>query len=182
MFAGLTLTELRYAGYALVMAAVCGGLLYLHHSIYTEGAASTETKYVIRDAGAAKAAADRIQVLERAARATEAQHAANMAQITTKLRNDNAAEQVKHDAVVAGLRDGTVKLWVNSSCADAGCRTEACSTGAATPGTDGAGNTGLLGPADSAFLVDQASRADRAARKVNALQALVLDQIRTCNQ
>lgn len=179
---GLTTLEARLIGYAALLAACLGAYMYWHHTIFAEGVASESTKVIIRDAGAAKAAADRIRTLETQARATEAQHAARVNDITTKLRNDNAAEQIKHDAVVAGLRDGTARLYVNLAGAATSCGAAASTATGTAPGTDGAGNTGYLGSDDATVLVTEFARSDARARKVNALQALALDQIRTCNQ
>lgn len=179
---GLTLTELRFAGYALLLAACLGGYMWWHHSIYTEGAESTETKYVQRDAKAAQAARNRIAALEAEARGRVAAHASAVATITTKLRSENAAELVKKDNVINGLRDGTARLYVSLASPATGCGGTPSATTGTTPGTDGARNTGYLGADDATVLVTEFARSDDRARKVSALQALVMDQIRTCNQ
>lgn len=179
---GLTTLEARLIGYALLLAAALGGYMYWHHSVFKEGAQSTEFVYIKRDAAAAKAASDRIRVLETQARETEAKHAFDLAATTADMRKRNSDEIVKRDTVIAGLRDGTAKLYVTLAGAPASCGVKAGSTTGTATGSDGAGTTGILGQADSAFLVAEASRANQVVNKLTAAQKIIRDQIKACNQ
>lgn len=180
MFTGL---ELRLIGYAVAAVGALGAYMWWHHSIFAEGAASTEAKYVLRDAGTAKRAYDRVRELEAEARDEEAKHAQALVDIAGKYAKDNANALTHKDAVIAGLRDGTTKLYVSL----AGSPTDRCGSAPGTiaataGGTDGAGRTGVVGPDDAAFLVAETSNSDRLARKVNRLQDVVRAQIKTCNE
>ncbi len=172
--------------YAASVLALAATLLWIRHTVYKSGydaaTQAVSAKYALLDAAATKAANDRIRTLEQSARDTEAKHGQAVNAITTNLRKGNADGLAQKDAVIAGLRAGTAKLWVATSCPAAGDRSATGTPEQSSARTDGAGNAGFLGEADAAFLVTEASRADAAARKVTALQALVTAMIATCNQ
>ena len=140
---------------------------------YDRGKQETEAIYAKRDNDALKAANARIQALQTEARAIEAMHAKQVMAINDKYQKDKSDEIVKRDRVIAGLRDGTTRLYVQLAPGRA-----APSTGSPVPeagacrgGTDGTGATGILGQADSAFLVTEAGEADRITIKLTGVQA-----------
>lgn len=141
---------------------------------YARGKSETEAGYAKRDNDALVKANQRIQELQDAARAKEREHAAQLTAINDQYQRDKAREIANRDRVIAGLRDGTTRLYVQlaGEAADR-CRGGMPETAAGGGGNTGTGRTGILGEADSAFLINEANRADRIAGKLKACQAIV---------
>ena len=97
-----------------------------------------------------------------AARNTEARHRAEYAAIAARFLQEQADAKIQTDRVIAGLRDGSVRVRRRFTCPGL--------PGAAAD-SSGAAETGPRGfqPADAEAALGIAARADAVARQLNAL-------------
>ena len=167
---------------AIVILSLLAGITYavksyldgIDSKAFARGKKETEATYAQRDNNALRAANAKIQELQTAARAKEAEHAAQLNDIAANYRKGQADELAHKDRVIAGLRDGTAKLYVTLAArAESGGRSAGTEAGACAGGTDGVGGSGILAEPDATFLVTEASRADRIAGKLRACQAVI---------
>jgi len=173
---------LLYGLLALAVLGLIAGIGYTVKSTiadadergYTRGEKETEAAYAKRDNDALLAANKQIQALQTAARAQELEHAIELTEIANKYQREKANEIAHRDRVIAGLRDGTTKLYVKLAGSAQPCAgSQAGETGASVSGDTGAGASGILNESDSAFLINEAHRADRIAGKLKACQLIV---------
>lgn len=162
----------------IVLAVISLALWYVYQTIdgraYSRGKDETEAKYAKRDNEALKAANARIQALQTEARAIEAMRNAEMTAITDKYQKDKANDIAHKDRVISVLRDGTAKLYVTlANNAPVSCGSQNSEIIPGARGTAGARGSGVLAEVDSAFLVSEASRADRIAGKLAACQSVI---------
>lgn len=178
MIAALPLLALDWAKGALAwlarlpwqvwaVAALCVALWAFGHWRYSEGRAEVQARW---DAAEAVHAANAKAALEAAA-INEARHRAEYAAAAARFNQENADALAERDAVIAGLRAGTVRLRERFRCPPPGV-----SPAPADPeGSAGAGGGGLLDE-DAVFLVRFAGEADTAARRLTACQAILRTQ------
>ena len=162
--------------YLAAVAALAGGLWYLHHKIdadgYQRGLRETSAVYEKRDREARAAADAEIGALRAAKDKAESESRAAVQSITQKLEKDrNDANRTIADLngrIAAGfrLRD-PYAIGTAASC-NGGVSTAAASAA----GSGGAGG-GEFSEQVTQFLVSEAGRADQVARQLAACQALV---------
>ena len=166
----------------VLLLSLIGGIAYTVKSTienadergYERGKTETEATYAKRDNDALKAANERIQALQNEARSLEAMRVAEVTAITDKLTKEKANDLAYKDRVIAGLRDGTTKLYVKLAGSAQPCAgSQAGETGPSTSGNTGTGASGILDESDSSFLINEASRADRIAGKLQSCQAVI---------
>lgn len=167
---GLTLTELRFAGYALLMAAALAGYAWWSHSLIAQGEERTETKYVMRDAKAAQAARDRIAQLETERRETVVRHENDLSAISTdyeiQLEMANAKSSDDQRRVAAGFRLRDSAAVCPSS--GGGSVPNIAASPSASVGQAGAELSGEA----TQFLLAESDRADAVVRQLTACQAV----------
>lgn len=175
-----------WAIYAVAAAAALAALWYAYSTIdgrgYDRGKAETESAYKDRDNKALKDALAKVAALQADVRAREAAHEKALEEIRTKQRKEAADAKRQHDADLAAVRAGTLRLR------DPGRATSTaqCDRGpeAATGGTAGGGNgetAGGLSREASEFLLSLVHDADRNARQLADAQAVIEEQRKACN-
>lgn len=148
---------------------LCVALWAFGHWRYNAGQAEVQTRWDAAEAvheANAKAARE-------AAAITEARYRADYAAAAAKFNQENADALAERDAVIAGLRAGTVRLRERFKCPPASLP----GTSPGAGGSDGASGGGLLDE-DAEFLVRFAGEADTAARRLTACQAILRSQNR----
>jgi hypothetical protein len=152
---------------AWALLALCGLLWAFGHWRYNAGQAEVQSRWDAAEAvhaANAKAAKDAAAIIETRMRADYAAAAA-------RFNKENADALAERDAVIAGLRAGTVRVRERFRCPPARLPEAAPGSG----GSDGAGEGGLL-PEDAGFLLRLAGEADTAARRLTACQAIIRSQ------
>jgi hypothetical protein len=102
-----------------------------------------------------------------------------MAELRDQLQQEKANAKAAEDRVLAGIADGSVRLSIHADSAQRDCGAAGGASGASA-GADGDGGGELLGKADAAFLVAEASRADSVARKLGRAQQLIQRYLELC--
>jgi hypothetical protein len=150
---------------------------------YDRGKAETEKRYQERDNQQLREVNDEIQKLQTAARAAEAEHQKQVSALSLKLSKELKANETLRTADRDAIRNGDIRLR------DPGARSASaanCSQGAGTAavgtagGSDATAESGLSAIA-SEFLLDRANLADAIVAQLDAAQALIVEQVRTCN-
>lgn len=171
--------------YLAGVAAIGLALWRLHHHIYQNGyddaTRIVEARYAERDRIATKAANDRIQELQTAARAKERESATQVAEISGKYQSEITNAQAKVGDLQRRVAAGTVRLRDNGAvCPAAGGGSGLPETRAGSGRPDGgaAGNVpdqtaGVLSIESSQFLIALAGECDGLAAQLKAAQSII---------
>lgn len=118
-------------------------------------------------------AANRILELSNKARTEVQKHADDLARISTQYQKEKTDAKRKTDALVAGLRAGTVILFDPGTSTVQTCGGAIGQTPSTTSGHDGGAPSKLSGAA-SEFLLQLTGESDEIVRQLSACQAVVL--------
>jgi hypothetical protein len=172
--------------YVAVLAAALGALWYAYTTIdgrgYTRGKSETEAAFVKRDNKALQDALAKVEQLQAEVQAREQAHADRLEQIRTQQRKEAADAKRQHDADLAAVRAGTLRLRDPGSPGSAAqCdHRPAPAPGAAAGQRDGAPATELSAEA-SGFLLQLMLDADAVTRQLGDAQDVIRAQIKACN-
>ncbi len=125
-----------------------------------------------REASINAATAAKIQVATDAVRKEEQAKAQKFVDISSTLQGKLKDSENARTIALNAVRDGTGRLFVTASCPATSGDSQDSIT-ASTSGSDAAGRTAVLGEADSAFLITEASHADKVVLKLQACQDIV---------
>ncbi len=174
-----------WAIYLAVAAAIGAALWYAYTTIdgrgYTRGKSETEAAFVTRDNKALRDALAKVEQLQAEVQAREQAHEDRLEQIRTKQRKESADAKRQHDADLAAVRAGTLRLRDPGSAGSAQCdHRPATAPGAATGQRDGAPAAELSAEA-SGFLLSLMHEADGVTRQLGDAQDVIRAQIKACN-
>ena len=175
-----------WAIYLAAAAAIGVALWYAYSTIdgrgFDRGKAQTESAYKDRDNKALQAALAKVAELQAEVQAREQAHEKALDQIRNKQRKEAADAKRQHEADLAAVRAGTLRLR------DPGRATSTaqCDRGpeAAAGGTAGGGDgetAGGLSRAAAEFLLQLVHDADRNTRQLTDAQQVIEEQRRACN-
>ena len=175
-----------WAIYALAAAAALGALWWAASALdargYARGKAETTAAYAQRDNAALQAALARVAELQAEVQAREHTHAAALGQIRDRNQRETAHAQSQHEADLAALRAGTLRLRDPGAAAGPACSDR--SPAPAPAGTAGGGDAAPraeLSPAAAGFLLSLMREADAVTRQLGDAQDVIRAQIRACN-
>jgi len=175
-----------WAIYAVVIAAALGALWYAYSTIdgrgFDRGKAQTESAYKDRDNQALQDALARVAQLQAEVQAREQAHQQALDEIRNKQRKEAADAKRQHDADLAAVRAGTLRLRdPGRPAGTAHCdRGPEAATGSTAGVSDGAAPGGLSEEA-TGFLLQLVHDADRNTRQLADAQAVINEQRRACN-
>ena len=107
-------------------------------------------------------------------RAAESDHAANLAAIQADYQRKGQDANKKTDTLIAAARAGTFRLRdPSATVAKPSDRDNLPQSSPGARGCDDKTGTGLLGKADTVFLIGEASRADQIVRQLSACQSVI---------
>ena len=170
-------------GFALIYLIIAGAAViacwYAYQTIdkraYARAKGEVESAYAKRDNDALRAANAQIQALQTAARKKEADHSAQVVEISTKYQKDIANGKAKVAIIERSILDGAIRLRAPyaATCPSASSTGSAGETGAGTSGRNDSERSGFS-LETSRFLVGEANRADEVVRQLTACQAVVV--------
>lgn len=175
-----------WAIYAAVLAAALGALWYAYATIdgrgYARGKAETEAAFVKRDNKALQDALAKVAQLQADVQAREQAHADALDRIRRTHHQETANAKRQHDADLAALRAGTLRLrdpGTTERTAQCDRSPETAPAAAARLG-DGAPGAELSAEA-AGFLLSLVHDADALARQLGGAQDVIRAQIKACN-
>lgn len=156
----------KIAPYLIVVAIVFASLF----GAYRHGVTVTASKYQDKIDRQAAADAAATAALEAKVRQVEDDAAKQLAAVDANYQEKMKNEIDSRDAVIAGLRAGSVRVRERFTCASTASGVP--NTAASAGRSDAAGGRGLQ-QADAEFLVSIAERADQVVLQLQACQAVV---------
>ena len=149
---------------------------------FQRGKKETEAAYAERDNEQLRTALDRVKQLEDEARAKERAHAIELARIDKQRQQEKADARKQAERDSADVRSGALKLRDPGAptCPSIGGTGLRPAPGASAGGGDGTAGTDLSAAA-AGFLLGLANEADDVARQLASAQAVIVEQITTCN-
>lgn len=151
---------------AFVLAALAWGV----RSIYQSGREAERKVWEQREAKITADANEKVRLAQQRLIAQERAHAAALTEVSADYQRKLQENVNAKDRVIAGLRDGSRKLFVSARCPNAGGVVSGAPAGAG--GRDGDARAELSGSA-AEFLVAIASEADAVVRQLSACQAVI---------
>lgn len=174
-----------WALYAVVIAAALGALWYAYSTIdgrgYARGKAEIEAAYKERDNQALRDALAKVAELQAAVQAREQAHADALEQIRIKQRKEAADAKRQHEADLAAVRGGTLRLRDPGAAGTADCHRGPEAAAGRTAGRGDGTPTGGLSDAAAEFLLQLVHDADRNTRQLGDAQQVIREQIKACN-
>lgn len=164
----------RILPYLVAVAIVLGALYGAYHHGVTTTTAQYELKLSEQSAANAQALANAQADVRNKEQAAAQEQAAIVATYEDKQSN----AKTNTDRIIADLRSGAIRL--RSDLASAQCALASVSDIAAGTGKRDAACTAGLRPADAEFLIRFAARADAVARQLQAAQAIIIADRKTC--
>lgn len=159
------------------LAALIGSFFYGEHV----GSAAQDAKWQARENTELKAANQKIIDLTQAARAQEAENAANQAAIAEAYEGKLQNVQNDKDKFVSDVRAGRIVLRIPTAAARNAGRGSTSAPNAAARKCDGPAQ-GELPREVTEFLFGEASRADAYTEQLTSCQAVVIEMQRSCNK
>lgn len=153
------------------VAAVLAIVLLLTGTAYVKGRAAAAQKFNLQLSMISLEHTKQLAAMEASARSKEQALVQQVAAIAYQHEEQLKDEQNKSDAVIAGLRAGTVQLRKRFAC-DAGSSGGVPGAAASATSGDATAGRGLQG-ADAEFLVREAAAADEVVLQLQACQAVV---------
>lgn len=175
-----------WAIYAVVIAAALGALWYAYSTIdgrgYARGKAEIDAAYKDRDNQALRDALAKVAQLQAEVQAREQAHEQALDQIRNKQRKEAADAKRQHEADLAAVRAGTLRLRdpgraAGAAQCDRGPEAAAAGTAVRGDGTPAGG----LSDAAAEFLLQLVHDADRNTRQLGDAQQVIRAQIEACN-
>lgn len=157
----------------LVVAAVALAIYAYGQQQFGLGEQAERSAWLKRENAELTMANAKIKTLEEEYRKREAQHATDMAAVSTKYQQELAHVKADKDRVIADLRSGALRLRIAVAAARPGGGSAAAATGTAAAGCDGEARAELSGAA-SEFLVGLANECDEVTHQLAACQAVIV--------
>lgn len=169
-------------GIALAGASGFGWLQTTRLGVAQDRIQALRGEYAVRDRAAQEAADKALQAALERVRQAERKSAEDVAAVAAKLEKEKNDAAKRTQKVIADLHTGILSLRVqlDTRGAEPGDRSTGPETGPAAGQCDGMAGSGFLAPADAAFLVSEASRADEVTTQLQAAQAVILKDREVC--
>jgi hypothetical protein len=175
-----------WAIYFILAAAALGALWYAYDTVdgrgFDRGRSWAEKAYAERDNKALREALARVQQLQAEVQAREQTHSEALGRIQHRHHQETAHANRQHQADLAAVRAGTLKLRDPGSATGPACgdRGAAAAAAVAAGGSDAAPRAELSG-ATAEFLLALTSDADAVTRQLTSAQQVIRAQIEACN-
>ncbi len=169
------------AAILLLAALAFGGAQTVRLAHANLAISEQKAAYAQRDAEASAVVAAAVQKRQNEVRALEAKSAEDVADTSATFEREKANAAKRNQKVIADLHTGMLSLRVQLASVTAqGDRGSSAEVGAGSVRCDGGPATGILGQADAAFLVAEASHADEVVLQLRAAQTLIRKDREVC--
>jgi len=160
-------TEIKALIALLVLSAFVGYTAVVGWWFYADGVGTERARWTKKDRDDTAAAANQIVEHEAARRKQRTDYEVNIVALTGIYENKLKEKDREATALLARVRTGSQRLFIDAKCPDSGAVMPGPST--TNSDTDVAGRAELSGQA-AEFLISEAARANKITEKLTALQ------------